>query len=74
MQVRKKEDLLPFHKVNSLLLRLINTTSYYRQLILACFADKFVFAKIPNSISYYDNYFYGQVTTDTSRLCGKVSL
>lgn len=74
MQVRKERDLSPFHKVDLPLLWLINTTGCCRQLILAYFADKFAFAKLPNNISYYDNCHYSQVITDASELCNKVSL
>ena len=74
MQVRKEGDLSPFHKVDTPLLWLINTTGCHRQLILACFADEFAFAKLPNSVSYCDNCHYGQVITDASGLCGEVPL
>lgn len=36
--------------------------------------DEFAFAKLPNSISCYDNCHYGQITTDTSRLYSEVPL
>lgn len=43
MQIKKEGDFPIFHKLDPLLLWLVNTTSCYCQLKLACFANNFAF-------------------------------
>ena len=53
-------------KVDPSLLWLLNISGYYCQLILACFADKYAFARLLNIILYYNNYYYNYITVDIS--------
>lgn len=58
IQIRRKGDLLTFHKVDLPLLWFFNTIGYRKQLILACFVDDSIYESLAPNILYCDNYFY----------------
>lgn len=58
IQMRKKEDLSIFHKINPTLLWFLNTTDCRRQLALTYFADDFAYRNLALKISCCNNYLY----------------